>query len=101
MRTPLFLCCSALLLGALPALAGDVSGLVTDDAGRPLEAVCLAAMGLRTLSMRPASIGPVKSILRRTNLAEVRNIIVEARERGDQSVRPAVMEYMRNANSRS
>lgn len=72
-----------------------------EDAGRPLEAVCLAAMGLRTLSMRPASIGPVKSILRRTNLAEVRNIIVEARERGDQSVRPAVMEYMRNANSRS
>jgi phosphotransferase system enzyme I (PtsP) len=31
-----------------------------EDAGRPIEAVCFAAMGLRTLSMRPASIGPVK-----------------------------------------
>jgi signal transduction protein with GAF and PtsI domain len=32
-----------------------------EDAGRPVEAMCFAAMGLRTLSMRPASIGPVKS----------------------------------------
>ena len=72
-----------------------------EDAGRPLEAVCLAAMGLRTLSMRPASIGPVKSILRRTNLAEVREIIVEARERGDQSVRDAVRDYLRTANARA
>ncbi|GAA6162869.1 phosphoenolpyruvate--protein phosphotransferase [Pelagimonas sp. KU-00592-HH] len=66
-----------------------------EDAGRPIEALCLAAMGLRTLSMRPASIGPVKSLLRRSNLSEVRQVIVEARERGDQSVRPAVMDYLR------
>ncbi|MGB5557303.1 MAG: phosphoenolpyruvate--protein phosphotransferase, partial [Paracoccaceae bacterium] len=31
-----------------------------EDAGRPIEAVCFAALGLRSLSMRPASIGPVK-----------------------------------------
>ncbi|MGR3839416.1 MAG: phosphoenolpyruvate--protein phosphotransferase [Cognatishimia sp.] len=68
-----------------------------EDAGRPVEALCLAAMGLRILSMRPASIGPVKSLLRRTNLAEVRDVIFEARNRGDQSVRPAVMEYLKNA----
>lgn len=66
-----------------------------EDAGRPIEALCLAAMGLRFLSMRPPSIGPVKSLLRRSNLGEVREVIVEARERGDQSVRPAVMEYLR------
>src|SRR6056297_1351276 len=35
-----------------------------EDAGRPVEAACLAAIGLRSLSMRPASVGPVKSILR-------------------------------------
>ncbi len=68
-----------------------------EDAGRPIEALCLAAMGLRNLSMRPASIGPVKSLLRRVNLGEVRDVIIQARERGDQSVRPAVMEYLRNA----
>lgn len=66
-----------------------------EDAGRPVEALCLAAMGIRTLSMRPASIGPVKSLLRRADLKQVRQIIDEARDRGDQSVRPAVMEWLR------
>jgi len=66
-----------------------------EDAGRPVEAACFAAIGLRSLSMRPASIGPVKSILRRSNLDELRKVIHDARHRGDQSVRPAVMEYLR------
>ncbi|EAR50671.1 phosphoenolpyruvate-protein phosphotransferase [Oceanicola granulosus HTCC2516] len=67
-----------------------------EDAGRPIEAVCFAAMGLRTLSMRPASIGPVKHLLRRVNLADVRAVIDEARARGDQSVRQAVMDHLRD-----
>ncbi|MDE4061709.1 phosphoenolpyruvate--protein phosphotransferase [Phaeobacter gallaeciensis] len=66
-----------------------------EDAGRPIEAVCLAAMGIRTLSMRPASIGPVKSLLMHVNLSDVRKIISDSRHRGDQSVRPAVMRYLR------
>ena len=66
-----------------------------EDAGRPVEAACMAAIGLRSLSMRPASIGPVKSILRRTDLSELREVIHEAREAGVQSVRPQVMEYLR------
>jgi phosphotransferase system enzyme I (PtsP) len=66
-----------------------------EDAGRPVEAVCLAAIGFETLSMRPASVGPVKSLLMRTNLAELRGTIAAARDRGDQSVREAVMEYLR------
>ena len=67
-----------------------------EDAGRPVEALCFAAIGLRTLSMRPASIGPVKSLLRRSNLDEVRKVITDARHRGDMNVRPAVMEYLRH-----
>ncbi|WP_425445431.1 phosphoenolpyruvate--protein phosphotransferase [Tropicimonas sediminicola] len=66
-----------------------------EDAGRPVEALCFAAMGFRALSMRPASIGPVKHLLRRSNLAEVREIIDEARATGMQSVRPAVMDWLR------
>ncbi len=66
-----------------------------EDAGRPVEAACFAAIGLRTMSMRPASVGPVKSILRRTDLSELRGIIHEARARGDQTVRPVVLEYLR------
>ena len=67
-----------------------------EDAGRPVEAVCLAAMGIRTLSMRPASIGPVKSLLMRVDLSDLRKIISDSRHRGDQSVRPAVMRYLRD-----
>lgn len=66
-----------------------------EDAGRPIEALCLAAMGLQILSMRPASIGPVKSLLMRTNLSELRAVIEDACESGEQTVRPAVLEYLR------
>lgn len=66
-----------------------------EDAGRPVEAACLAAIGFRTLSMRPASIGPVKSVLRRIDLRELRDVIHAERSVGAQTVRPAVMEYLR------
>ncbi|KIN60314.1 Phosphoenolpyruvate-protein phosphotransferase [Sulfitobacter noctilucae] len=66
-----------------------------EDAGRPVEALCFAAIGLRTLSMRPASIGPVKSLLRRCDLNEVRDIINNARDRGEMSVRADVVDYVK------
>ena len=66
-----------------------------EDAGRPVEALCLAAIGLHSLSMRPASVGPVKHLLLRCNLDDVRKVIHDARDAGEQSVRPAVMEYLR------
>ena len=68
-----------------------------EDAGRPVEALCFAAIGFRTLSMRPASIGPVKNLIRRSNLDEIRDVIYEARERGDMSVRGAVMQYLKDS----
>ena len=66
-----------------------------EDAGRPVEALCFAAIGFRSLSMRPASIGPVKSLLRRCNLDDVRKVINKARERGEMSVRADVMAYVK------
>jgi phosphotransferase system, enzyme I, PtsP len=61
-----------------------------EDAGRPVEALGLAAMGLRNLSMRPASIGPVKLMLRSVDLAEARAVIERARAAGATTVRPAL-----------
>ncbi len=66
-----------------------------EDAGRPIEALCFVAMGLRNLSMRPASIGPVKHMLRKTNLEEARDVINAARASGEQSVRRAVVEWLK------
>ena len=78
------------------AISGTPLSFCGEDAGRPVEAVCFAAMGIRMLSMRPASIGPVKSLLRRVDLGELRKIIVDARHRGETTVRPAVMACLRN-----
>ncbi len=65
-----------------------------EDAGRPVEALCLAAMGLRNLSMRPASIGPVKHLIRRVDLQALRRVIDDARAAGLETTRPAVMDYL-------
>jgi len=65
-----------------------------EDAGRPIEAACFAALGMRHLSMRPASVGPVKHLIRRTDIEALKGIIDEARLSGAQSVRPAVLEWM-------
>ena len=65
-----------------------------EDAGRPVEALCFAALGLRTLSMRPASVGPVKHLLRRVDLREVRDVMDQAIANGDQSVRRAVSDWL-------
>ncbi|XDA99344.1 phosphoenolpyruvate--protein phosphotransferase [Sulfitobacter sp. LCG007] len=77
------------------AQSGTPLSFCGEDAGRPVEALCLTAIGFRTLSMRPASIGPVKSLLRRSNLDEVRAVISGARHRGEMSVRPSLMEWLR------
>ncbi len=65
-----------------------------EDAGRPVEALCFAALGLRSLSMRPASIGPVKHLLRRVDLTEVKSVMDKAIANGDQSVRRAVADWL-------
>jgi phosphotransferase system enzyme I (PtsP) len=67
-----------------------------EDAGRPVEAACLAAIGMPVLSMRPASIGPVKNMLRRVDLDALRGVIHDARARGEMSVRGAVLDHLRN-----
>ncbi|MFY9204161.1 MAG: phosphoenolpyruvate--protein phosphotransferase [Yoonia sp.] len=65
-----------------------------EDAGRPIEALCFAAIGFKTLSMRPASVGPVKHLLRRVDLNEVRKIIDASITAGDSSVRRAVADWL-------
>lgn len=65
-----------------------------EDAGRPVEALCIAALGVRTLSMRPASIGPVKHLIRRVDLGELRALLDRECATGTANVRPAVMDWL-------
>jgi len=53
-------------------------------------------MGLRCLSMRPSSVGPVKNLIRRVNLEQAQKVIQDARDRGEQSVRPAITDWLRD-----
>ncbi len=75
--------------------AGTPLSFCGEDAGRPVEATCFAALGLRSLSMRPASIGPVKAMIRSVDLSALRRVIDRARGDGSQSVRPAVTEWLK------
>jgi phosphotransferase system, enzyme I, PtsP len=65
-----------------------------EDAGRPVDALALAGLGLRTLSMRPASVGPVKDLIRRADLSEVSEIIATARRQGLENLRPRLLSYV-------
>ncbi|MEM7211462.1 MAG: phosphoenolpyruvate--protein phosphotransferase, partial [Pseudomonadota bacterium] len=58
-----------------------------EAAGSPIEALVLAAIGYRELSMRSASIGPVKQALRNTDLTQVREVIEDARNANEASCR--------------
>ncbi len=71
-----------------------------EDAGRPIEAACFAAIGIRHLSMRPASIGPVKHLIRSIDLEALKEVIDEARLSGAQSVRPMVLDWRLKARLR-
>ncbi len=91
---------NASFLGFIERIVQRCSGTSTplsfcgEDAGRPLEAACLAAMGLRSLSMRPASIGPVKRLLREISLADLRSVIDSETRDGKQSVRDGVVAHL-------
>lgn len=74
--------------------AGTPLSFCGEDAGRPVEALCFAAIGITSLSMRPASVGPVKHLLRRVDLTEVRAIMEASMGAGDTSVRRAVADWL-------
>ncbi len=66
-----------------------------ETAGRPLEAVSLAAVGFREFSMRPAAIGPVKQLLRSIDLAGARALFEEVEREGKASMRDALTIWLR------
>ena len=62
------------------AICGEV-------AGRPLEAMALVGLGFRSLSMAPASIGPVKAMLRSLDIRPLRQYLDRLRHGPGHSLR--------------
>lgn len=65
---------------------GELS-LCGEMAGKPLDAMALLGLGLRTLSMQPANIGPIKLMIRSMALAEVAPFVDRLCGRTDHSLR--------------
>ncbi|MEZ0169230.1 phosphoenolpyruvate--protein phosphotransferase [Microvirga sp. TS319] len=59
--------------GCLATLCGEIGG-------RPLEAMTLLGLGFRSLSMSPASIGPVKAMLLALDVSELETFLHEELE---------------------
>lgn len=62
-------------------------------AGRPLEAMALVGLGFRSLSMAPASIGPVKSMVRSLDVGALEPYLAVLCRRPDRSLRPALRAF--------
>ncbi|HKD48680.1 MAG TPA: phosphoenolpyruvate--protein phosphotransferase [Rhizomicrobium sp.] len=66
--------------------SGDLS-LCGEMAGRPLDAMAVLGLGIRTLSMQPGQIGPIKMMIRSLNLGEVAAFVDRLCGRTDHSLR--------------
>ncbi|WP_166141245.1 phosphoenolpyruvate--protein phosphotransferase [Methylosinus sp. RM1] len=75
--------------------AGKTVTLCGEMGGRPLEALALLALGYRSLSMSPSSIGPVKAMILAVNLEEAEVFLASllAKEDGAPSLRENLREF--------
>jgi phosphotransferase system enzyme I (PtsP) len=75
-----------LIVNSAAENSGDLS-LCGEMAGRPLDAMALLGLGLRTLSMQPGHIGPIKMMIRSLHLGEVAAFVDRLCGRTDHSLR--------------
>jgi phosphotransferase system, enzyme I, PtsP len=68
-------------------------GLCGEMAGRPIEAMALIGLGYRSISMAPASIGPVKAMVLSANSKRVRQAVLELLDRNCTNIRRELTEF--------
>jgi phosphotransferase system enzyme I (PtsP) len=68
--------------------AADVPlSLCGEMAGRPLEAMALIGLGFRNISMPPATVGPVKAMIRSLNVRVLAEYLATLYDLADHSLR--------------
>jgi phosphotransferase system enzyme I (PtsP) len=67
--------------------AGVPVSLCGEMAGRPLEAMALLGIGLRTISMPPTAIGPVKLMIRSLDLSTLASAMAAMMAEGEPNLR--------------
>ena len=73
--------------------AGVGVSLCGEAAGHPIEAMALIGLGLRSISMTAASIGPVKMMVRSLNLAALEALMSDLYDLPDHSCRERLEEF--------
>jgi len=73
--------------------AGVPVSLCGEMAGRPLEAMALVGMGLKSLSMPAASVGPVKRMLRSLDLGHFHNYLQNYLDSSSHSLRDKLRNF--------
>ncbi len=89
-----------------PAVLGFIKGVVDacneadipvslcgEMAGRPLEAMALIGLGLRTISMPPAAIGPVKMMVRSAHVGQLSDYLTSLLGSPDHSLRGHLLNF--------
>jgi phosphotransferase system enzyme I (PtsP) len=72
--------------------------LCGEMAGRPIEAMALIALGYRSISMAPASIGPVKAMLLSANVKRLEQAVLELIETNNPNIRRELSEFAQQEN---
>jgi phosphotransferase system, enzyme I, PtsP len=67
--------------------------LCGEMAGRPLECMALIGLGFRSVSMAPASIGPVKTMILSLDAAKTEAFLDDRLKRGDGNLRAALVRF--------
>jgi len=95
---------SPVVLGLLRELvvvsgkAGVPLAVCGEMAGHPLEAMALVGVGVRNLSLAPAGLGPVKTMIRSLRLGELADLLVGVEALADHSLRPKLRAFARDHN---
>jgi phosphotransferase system, enzyme I, PtsP len=73
-------------------------GLCGEMAGRPIEAMALIALGYRSISMAPASVGPVKAMVLSVHAKKLRQFVIELTAKNDGNIRRELTEFAQKEN---
>jgi phosphotransferase system enzyme I (PtsP) len=67
--------------------------LCGEMAGKPLEAMALIGLGYRSISMAPASVGPVKAMILSVSAAEIQRYVLDLIEHNREDIRARLTDF--------
>ncbi len=77
---------------------GTDFALCGEMAGRPIEAMTLIGLGYRSISMAPASVGPVKAMVLSANAKKLREAVLDLVDRNSPNIRRELSEFAQKEN---